>query len=229
MKSIQNDSKIIGLFFLIAMATSLIGGGAFIEPVLSRSDFLASALIQKNLLMVGLLLELVNALCVFGIGTFMIPILRPHSEKMAYGYFGMRIMEAVFCSLMIVGPLSVLLLSQQNTGYSSDSINAIGHLAMINRTTISGLLVPIFFVLGAQIFYTALLQTKLLPKLICIWGLIGAILILILNIANHFIIIDDSIGIVFALPIILNEIVMGVWLIAKGFNRIDPAFNQDIS
>jgi len=57
------------------------------------------------------MLELVNASAVVGIGVSMFPILRSHDENMARGYFGVRIIEAVFCSAIVVGPLALMILS----------------------------------------------------------------------------------------------------------------------
>jgi hypothetical protein len=63
-----------------------------------------------------------------------------------------------------------------------------------------------------------LYQFKLLPKFISIWGFVGAALILALNVLLTFGVEVGSIGLVLALPIISNEIFLGIWLIAKGFN-----------
>jgi uncharacterized membrane protein len=75
----------------------------------------------------------------------------------------------------------------------------------------------IFFSLGALLFYTVLLQSRLVPRWLSIWGLIGAVLILAWNLSGTFG-IEMSFGMILALPMILNEIFLGFWLIFKGFN-----------
>ena len=64
--------------------------------------------------------------------------------------------------------------------------------------------------------YYSLYQSKLLPRFISVWGLIGAALILILNLLSAFLEIGN-IALIFALPMISNEVFLGIWLIVKGF------------
>jgi hypothetical protein len=94
----------------------------------------------------------------------------------------------------------------------------VGALSIAQRASVSGLLIPVFFSLGALLFYYLLYQAKLLPRFISVWGFISAVLILILNLLSLNLEIGISIGMIFALPMILNEIFLGIWLIVKGFN-----------
>jgi hypothetical protein len=139
-------------------------------------------------------------------------VLKRHNETQAVGYLSLRIVEAVFCSLMVVSPLSLIRLGQNQPQASAA-------LSIAERASISGVLVPVFFSLGALLLYSSLYQSKLLPRFIPIWGLVAAALILTLNLLSAFgLELGMGISMVFALPIILNEIFMGIWLIAKGLN-----------
>jgi len=70
--------------------------------------------------------------------------------------------------------------------------------------------------LGALIFNYVLYQSELIPRWISVWGLIGAILLLAMGLLRMF---SDSVTVVFlAIPIILNELVLAVWLIVNGFD-----------
>lgn len=55
------------------------------------------------------------------------------------------------------------------------------------------------------------------PRFISVWGLIAAILIFI-NLLSHFAVIPMGLALIFVLPIIMNEIFLGIWLIVTGFN-----------
>jgi hypothetical protein len=161
---------------------------------------------------VGTLLELVNAIAVVGIGVLMFAVLKRHNETQAVGYLSLRVVEAVYCSLMVVSPLSLIRLGQNQPQASAA-------LSIAERASISGVLVPVFFSLGALLLYSSLYQSKLLPRFIPIWGLVAAALILTLNLLSAFgLELGMGISMVFALPIILNEIFMGIWLIAREFN-----------
>jgi len=68
--------------------------------------------------------------------------------------------------------------------------------------------------LAALIFYIALLQSELVPQWLSGWGLIGAALMFAMGVLRMF----GHPVVYFAIPIILNELVLAVWLIIIGFN-----------
>jgi hypothetical protein len=72
----------------------------------------------------------------------------------------------------------------------------------------------ITFVLGALMFYFVLYQSRLVPRWLSTWGLVGAALGIVPPLGGMF---GHSLGILVA-PLALQEMVMAVWLIAKGFN-----------
>jgi hypothetical protein len=219
MNSNKKTAATVGALFLVAMVTSLVGGG-MVESVISAPEPFAAVSENEMLLITGVLLELVNAIAVIGIGAFMFTVLKRHNETQAVGYLSLRIVEAVFCSLIVVSPLSLIRLGQNQPQASAA-------LSIAERASISGLLVPVFFSLGALLLYSSLYQSKLLPRFIAVWGLVAAVLILTLNLLSAFgLELGMGISMIFALPIILNEIFMGIWLIVKGFN---PAAASNLS
>ncbi|MBN1995326.1 MAG: DUF4386 domain-containing protein [Anaerolineae bacterium] len=222
MNTSRKIAIIVGALFLIAMVASLLGGG-LVESVITAPDYLMAVSENETQVIIGVLLELINAIGVVGIGVLMFPILKQHNESIAAGYLGIRIVEAVFCSVIVINPLSLITLSQEylqadvaDTAY----YQTVGVLSIAERASVSGLLIPVFFSLGALLFYYLLYQAKLLPRFISVWGFIGAILILTLNLLTLNLEIGMSIGMILALPMILNEIFLGIWLIVKGFNPL---------
>ncbi|MEJ2411980.1 MAG: DUF4386 domain-containing protein [Anaerolineales bacterium] len=227
MNSFKNTARMVGALFLIAMAASLVGGIGFVEPSLSSSDFLASAVENQTQVRIGVLLELANALAVLGIGALMYPVLKGHSENAAVGYLALRIAEAVFCSLIVVTPLSIIGLGKDallaGAGEAA-AFQAAGILSIANRAGISSLLIPVFLGVGALVLYTTLYRSQLVPRYIAARGLISAVLILVLNLLLTFDIQLGDLAMVFALPIITNEIYLGCYLIIKGFRPAqDPS------
>ncbi|NCF67570.1 MAG: DUF4386 family protein [Chloroflexi bacterium] len=70
--------------------------------------------------------------------------------------------------------------------------------------------------LGALIFYFTLYQSELIPQWLSVWGLVGGTLILAMGLLRMF---GHSVFFFFlAIPIILNEMVLAVWLLVNGFN-----------
>jgi len=218
MSSNKKTAGFVGALFLTAMVASLLGGG-LVESVISAPNHLATSE-NETLLIVGMLLELVNAISVVGIASLMFPIMKRYNETMAVGYLGFRIVEAVFCSMIVVAPLSLMTLSREHlkAGISDVQFQAAGILAIAERSSVANLLILIFFCLGAFLLYSLLYQSKLLPRFISVWGLVAVVLVLIINLLSLKLEIGMGISMIFALPIILNEIFMGIWLIVKGFN-----------
>jgi Domain of unknown function (DUF4386) len=220
MNAHRTTARVVGLCFLAAMAGSLIGGG-LLETILSAPDYLLAAAEHQTQLIVGVLLELVNATAVLAIGFLMFPVLKKHNEQLAVGYLAIWSVEAVVCSIIVIGPLALLTLSReygQAGAAEAAYLQAAGALGIAERARVVGLLIPLFFSLGAILFYTLLYRSRLLPRFISVWGFIGAALILIINIANLGAELGLGVTLVFVLPIILNEIFLGIWLIVRGFN-----------
>ena len=215
MNSNKVTSVIAGSLFLTAMAASLIGGG-LIESILNSPDYLINLFTGKTQVLIGVSLELINSIAVIGIAVVLFPILKEHNESIALGYAGFRVIESVFCIVSAIIPLSLITLSGEylkNKASDHSYFQILGNLLMEARADLAGMLIPVFFGLGAVLFYYLLFQSKLIPRFISVWGFIGALLILALCFLEPGIIIN----MIFVLPIILNEIFMGIWLIVKGF------------
>jgi len=219
MNSDKKTARIVGALFLIAMLTSILGGG-LIETVLDAPEYLMDVSANETQVIIGVLLELVNGIAVVGIAVFMFPLFKKYSEALALGYVAFRIIEAVIAVAAVVSALTLIALSQEyvKTGAGDASyLQTLGTSFLAARAFWVSTMLGIFFSLGALLFYYLLYQSKLLPRFISVWGLIGAALILIWNLLEMFG-ISVSAGMILALPIILNEIFLGIWLIVQGFN-----------
>jgi hypothetical protein len=217
----KKTAGIIGALFLTAMAASLVGGG-LVESALSFPDTLIAVSENETPVIAGALLELVNAIAVIGIGVLLYPILKQHSTNMALGYLSLRIVEAVFCSLIVISPLSLSALSQEYMSAGAAqaaALSAAGALSIAERASVAGLLIPVFFSLGALLFYASALQSRLFPRWLAAWGFTGAVLILANCLLQTFgLELSTGVQMTLALPIILNEISLGIWLMVKGFS-----------
>ena len=214
--TMKTRAKIIGAFFLIAMVTSLAGAG-LLEPILTSSDYLPEISDKTSTITIGVILEMINALCVIGIAVFMYPVMKKYGETSAISYVSLRILESIACITAAFVPLSLVALSNDYmvAEKTNPYYDTIGNLLKTTRNDIVGYFVPLFFVLGAFVFYLLAFRAKFLPRFVSIWGLIGIACITLLNILNN----DSAVFMILALPIILNEIFLGFWLIFRGFNR----------
>jgi len=87
--------------------------------------------------------------------------------------------------------------------------------------------VQIVFGLTALILNRVLIRSKLVPRSISIWGLIGGALLLVAGLIELF--GPGPLAAIttwMSLPIAVQEMVFAVWLIAKGFNPSALAFES---
>jgi hypothetical protein len=81
-----------------------------------------------------------------------------------------------------------------------------------------GMVAPIVFSLGSLMFYYLLYKSKLIPRWLSGWGLIGAVLFLASAFLPQLSYVSPSTLVYLHLPGAVNQMVLAVWLIVKGFN-----------
>ena len=218
----KTHARIVGALFIIAIVVS-IAGGSLIDAALASPEMFLASPDNSTQLITGVLLELINGIAVVGIAIFLYPILRPVDESLAIGYVVLRTVEVVVIVAAVVSPLTLYGLSQ---GYAAEYPAEVSHLSalaaslMATRAQLVGFLLALFFSLTGLVLYYLLYRSKLVPRFISIWGLIAVVLILSWN---FYMLLgyETSFGIFLALPIILNELVLGIWLIVKGFSEVE--------
>ena len=219
MNSNRKTARIVGALFLTAMVTSLLGG-IWLESILNAADYLINVSANETQVILAVLLELINGIAIVGIAVMMFPIFKKYDEALALGYIALRIIEAVIVIAAVISPLSLIALSQEYVKAGAPDASyfqTLGTSFLEARALWVDLMLGIFFSLGALLFYYLLYQSKLVPRWLSVWGLIAVALLLTWNLLEMFS-ISIYAGMILALPIILNEIFLGIWLIVKGFN-----------
>jgi len=127
-----------------------------------------------------------------------------------------------FLIAMAISWLVFIILSQQYVKAKAPDVSyyqTLGTLTLGAHDAFRSVL-EIVFPLGALMFYYVLYQSKIIPRWISGWGLAAALLWLPVGLFGVFHLIDpmSTTQVVLSLPIGLQEMVMAVWLIAKGFN-----------
>jgi hypothetical protein len=197
-----------------------LAGGIWLESMIGAPSDPTSVSAHETQVMLAVLLELTNCIAVLGIAVFMFPILKGTNEALALGYVALRIIEVAILVAAVASPLALVTLSR---GYltagaqDASHFQALGTALMAVRAQLTGLLLVIFFSLGALVFYYLLYRSKLVPRFIPIWGFIAIVFVFTWNFLAAF---DINLpgAMIFVLPIILNEIFLGIWLIVKGFD-----------
>lgn len=221
MNSNKKTARIVGALFIMALVLFLIGK-AFYEPIISSPDYLDNTYPNRVVVIIGILLEFISALAVVLIPLLLFPILKKHNEVLALGYVSFRLFEAVLLSFAQIYKLSLVKLSQDylnKGGVDASYFQNIGSSiqSVIYWIDHAGLIYLIVFAIGALILYSALYKSKLIPRWLSIWGLIGAVAILTGSVMATF---DISLvlAMLLIIPIALQEQAMAIWFIVKGFN-----------
>lgn len=216
----RTNAVMVGILFIIATAFLFIGD-AFYGPVLDNPDFLETAYPNRIMAAAGILIEFSCVLAIPLIPIFMFPVLRRHSIIFALSYVVFRLFEAVLFILVDINKLSLIPISrgylEAGPAEASFYENLGGFIQTWNVWGWS--FYVLIFAIGALIFYSALFQSRLTPRWISVFGLIAALMIMVSALLPmlEINILGETLVLVFWLPIAVQEMVLAVWLIVKGF------------
>ena len=220
MNSNRKTAIVVGILFI--SATILGFSSLFLTPILNTPDYLSRIFANENRILSVSLIKIIAAFACAGIAIALYPVLRKYNEGLALGSVGFRIAEGMLYVFGSIGVLLLLPLSQEFIKAGMPSASYFQTLAnsFLSMRDWTGILAVITFGPGALMYYTVFYQAKLIPRWLSGWGLIAAALCLISGILVMFHIIDffTPVQIVINIPIFLQEMVLAVWLIVKGFN-----------
>ena len=218
MNSTRKIAVITGVIFIMATVAGLVA--AALTPALTDTDYLIQFSAHTNQVAAGAFLYLVAAFTSAGIAIAMYPVTKGSNASLALGSVVFRALEAVFYIVGVVSLLSLLTLGQQFTtaGVADRTLlQAIGNLLVSIRDNAA--LVAVFaFCLGAFMYYYLFFQSRLIPRWLSGFGIVAIILMMAACVLALFSGNLITSYIPLAAPIGVQEIVLGVWLIVKGFN-----------
>jgi len=217
----RKTARIVGVLFIIATAAS-IASSPFLTSI-NSSNYLVDVSANGNQVQVGALLAFIAAVASASIAISLYPTLRKHNEGLALAAVGFRLIEGVLYIVGIVGLVSVLTVSQQFVSVgapNSSFFQTLGAslLAGYHWVYYGGAVLA--FCLGALMYYIIFYQTKLVPRWLSGWGLVGVALLAVAALLVMFGVIAplSTSQVIFALPIAVQEMALAVWLIVKGFS-----------
>ncbi|MGY5876170.1 MAG: DUF4386 domain-containing protein [Candidatus Thorarchaeota archaeon] len=224
MNSDKTYARIAGASFLISYLGLILGGGLLVS-LLGEPVNLTNVYPNALLVGIGVLLESVNGIAVIGIAVMLYPILKRRNEGVALGYLAFRGVEGFLSILGSTKAASLIELSHAYIEAGSPAgsyFDTLASLVLADRHWTMEML-TVFFILGALIFYLLLYQSEILPRFISLWGFIAIVLLTAMNVLLYLGIDLGFIFLIFALPIMANEIFVAIWLIVKGVNTSTTA------
>ena len=222
MKTYRKTATLVGLAYLFSNITFILGAIVMVESILGSPDYLSLISANRAQLILGVLLSFANGLAYIGIAVLLFPLLKLRFESLALAYVGFRVVEFITQIVADVSPLALLTLAG-DTGQAG-TVQGLGALLLAERFWAFQML-NLIFSLSALLLYAITLRSRLIPGFISIWGLIAAALVLINTVLGWFRPeLGESLGMITGLPMLMNEVFLGIWLIVRGFNQPATAF-----
>ena len=235
----RKTARIVGILYIIGTLAGVLSV-QFLK-IRNEPDLFAAMAGNPGYLETGAVLTLIMGVALALIPVLMFPILKEYNEALGVGYIVFR--SALETGLYITQAICVLALSSLNAAYTSASPGAafasagqemltgagaanatggveplIGAGAALKALTDASV-TPFIFGAGALIFYFALYKYRLIPRWLSAFGLAAILLhivsgaLVLYGLQRAF----DAGSLVMNMPIAVQEMVMAVWLIVKGF------------
>ena len=216
MNTERTTATIVGILYIVGTVAGFLSmvvtGGLLDAP-----DYLNVVAANASRPMLAALLVLVMGVALAMVPAMMFSILKRQNEALAIGYVVFRgaLETASYLGVAICWLLLAVVARQHAEAGAAvaSQFSGLGVLLVKAQDPIIAVQ-DIVFSLGALMFYYVLYQAKLIPRWISAWGIVAGILYLTAGLIAVF-----SANLVpLLLPMALQEMVMAVWLIARGFS-----------
>lgn len=222
MNNYRMNAFLVGALFFLTMVAG------FVETKIAAPLLLGplSAVFQQEaFLKAGALLILFMAAGIVGIAILLFPVIRTRNETVAVTYLAFRIIE---CVLLIVGSVVSLVLAPLCTKYVTAGapdlvwLQAIAAMAVNVRYTAFQIAMVLLGV-GSLLVFATFYRSKLIPRWLSAWGLIGYALLLASALLSILGLVDTvgGMGMILYIPGGVFELLaFPIWLVAKGFRTV---------
>jgi hypothetical protein len=190
-------------------------------PVHDADDPLAYAAGHSDAVATGALLVLVMGLSLAFVPVVLFPVLRRVDEVLATGYLIIR--GAVETTIYVILAIALLLLvplsETMSAGSGTDSLAGVRLGALMIDADGASAMLTLVFCFGAVLFYVLLYRSRIVPRWITVWGFVGIPLYIAAYVLAMYGVMDgNSSGQnLLQLPLGVQEMVLAVWMIARGF------------
>lgn len=204
-----------GVLYIVGTIAGILSK-VVLATVSDAADPVASASTHQSAVVVGALLILTMGLSLALIPVVLLPVLRPVSEFLAYGYLVIRGAVETACYVVLAaGVLTLVTLG--GLGRADEAWRELGR-ALVDSEAMATVL-TLVFCLGAALFYVALFRSGIAPRWLAGWGLVGIPIYVAAALLAAFGAIDtnSTTQTLLFMPLALQEMVLAIWLIARGF------------
>src|SRR5512142_1945170 len=222
----QNTSRkaavLVGVLYILGTVMGVLSA-IFTGPILDDPNYLVKVSENQSQIVIAALFVLTMVLSLAMIPFVLFPLLKKVNESLAVGYVVFRgALETVLGTGTVLSWLFLLVVSREYAAAGApdaSGFQALGALLLKSGDPI-GALAGTIFCLGALMMYYMFYRSKLIPRWISVWGFIaiGLHLVTIILVLFGLQSTLSTENTMMNLPILLQEMIMAVWLIVKGFN-----------
>lgn len=209
-RKISFTAGILYLLTFVSIPTLAIYG-----PVKSANYILSAG--PDSSAIIGGILEIIVAIAGVGTAVVLYPILKKQNETLALGLVAARVLEA---STIFVGVAFILsIVTLQQAGAGADAL-VTSHVLVILYNRIFLLGQSFMPAINDMLLGFLLYQSRLVPRGLSLIGIIGGPILLVGYIAVLFGLVGQHAPLagLSAIPVALFELLLGIWLVVKGFN-----------
>jgi hypothetical protein len=220
--SARKTALVTGVFFIITIIPSPIAQFVLYDSVLNDVDYIVGAGADANVRL-GAFLEVIIAIAIIGTAVTLFPLLKRQHESFALGYVAARIFESTMIVVGIIGLLSVVTLRQEFAGVAGAEAASLVEdgrsLVAIHDWTFllgPGLMPGLNDIMLGYLLYAS----RLVPRALALLGIVAGPVHFASFVAVLLGVIEaGSVGQVIAsIPVAAFEVILGIWLIVRGFN-----------
>lgn len=216
----RRAARLFGVFFILTFLSYGIGT-ALIQSIVGEPDFLSAVYSNKSTIVTGaILMAVVHTFVNIGLPVIMMPILIPFNKRLAFGYLGSAIAATV---VLVTGAIFLLLLIPLSDSFVAAAnepapyFETAGNLLKSGGTNSYHIGMTLWS-LGGMMFCIVLFQSKLIPRVMSVWGMIGYV-VLIAGSTSELYEHNNMVESLSIIPGGLFEITLSTWLIIRGFSH----------
>lgn len=208
----------------LLMLAGITAGIFSVAPSVDSPEYLTEAAGHSGAVTSAAVFQIAMSLAYIGIAVLLYPVINRFGSGLSIGFLSFRIV-AVSLSLMgTVLLLSVLALSReysQNPLPDTSAAHALGNVLKTSRDVINHVCMVLVLCTGNVLLCALLFQSKLLPRWLSVWGIIGACsaagagLLFLFGKVSIF----TAEYLALNVPAAMHEVLSGIWLLVNGFDR----------
>ena len=218
----RRTAAVVGVLFILGTVPALLSLPLAVNTV-NAPDRLTAISTNEGQMIIFTAIKFIMGIACAGIGLALYPILKKFNEGLAIGAAGFRVIEGM---TSVVGALLYILLLALSQEFVKAGAPAASYFQTADAVINAGIgwfrdvAMLLTFGIGALMYYIVFYQYRLVPRWLTVWGLVGitSTIISAVLVMFHVIAPFSTIQIIFQMPILPQELVLAVWLIAKGFN-----------